>query len=178
MLISSSTIKCVLFSRTLQQIVSSIIDSDVHSPVLKVLALRGKGRRQKGTVYRSLYYDILFLSLAVLRRETINVGKSFCCFMFYAKRTLMFGKSFYCLMFYTKRTLMLVKSLSLNVLCQENVDVVSLCCLMFYNQRTLTLVVFLLRNVLCRENIDVGNSFCCLMFYGERSLTLVSLFVV
>ena len=63
----------------MQAIVNSIMLNDVIDPIRLLMNERRKQRQQGKARFRSLYRDILFLSLVALGRENIDCGTVFFC---------------------------------------------------------------------------------------------------
>ncbi len=63
-----------------QAIVNSIMLNDVIDPIRLLMNERRKQRQQGKARFRSLYRDILFLSLVALGRENIDCGTVYTSF--------------------------------------------------------------------------------------------------
>ena len=59
----------------MQAIVSSIMMNDVVNPIKLLLNERRKQKTQGKARFRSMYREIMFLSLVALGRENIDCGK-------------------------------------------------------------------------------------------------------
>jgi hypothetical protein len=60
----------MIFSKSvLQSILSCVVNHDIQLAIEKVLSERKRIRRKGKILYRSIYYDVLFLSLAVLKND-------------------------------------------------------------------------------------------------------------
>ncbi len=59
----------------MQAIVSSIMMNDVVNPIKLLLNERRKQKSQGKSRFRSMYREIMFLSLVALGRENIDCGK-------------------------------------------------------------------------------------------------------
>ena len=69
------SIYCYVSFSVMQAIVSSIMMNDVKNPIKLLLNERRKQKSQGKARFRSMYREIMYLSLVALGRENIDCGK-------------------------------------------------------------------------------------------------------